>query len=186
MKQLDESGKINFSSFSAGAVGSHGPYEFSKDQEKEANYMANRVAEIVELNFDSIKTDFVSSLNMVHLPLYLREPNLRVTDNFVVRPWLFHKLFGDEKVFANSLQIGNIFFAGMPCDFSGELVNEMDSAADMKNKKLIITSFNGGYIGYITADKWYRLNTYETRLMNWFGPGNGSYFSEIIMRILQD
>lgn len=183
MNRLNESGKINFSSFSAGAVGSHGPFEFSEDQELEANYMANSVAEIVEQNFDSIRTDFVSSLNMIHLPLYLREPNLRISDNFVIRPWLFYKLFGNEKVYINTLQVGNIFFTGTPCDFSGELINEIDSVADLKNKKLIVTSFNGGYVGYITADKWYHLNTYETRLMNWFGPGNGSYFSEVVMRL---
>ena len=186
MKQLNESGKINFSSFSAGAVGSHGPYEFSKEQEAEANYMAKHVAEIVEQNFDSIKTNFVTSLNMIHMPLYLREPNLRVTANFVVRPWLFYKLFGNERTYINTLQIGNIFFAGMPSDFSGELVNEIDSVADKKNLKLIVTSFNGGYVGYVTDDEWYSLNTYETRLMNWFGPGNGSYFSETAIRLLPD
>ncbi|MES2621227.1 MAG: neutral/alkaline non-lysosomal ceramidase N-terminal domain-containing protein [Bacteroidota bacterium] len=184
MKRLNLSGKVNFCSLSAGAVGSHGPYEFSKNQETEAAYMAEQVAEIVGRNFDSIKTDLVSSLSMIHLPLFLRDPNLRITNNIIVRPWLFHKLFGDEKVYINTLQVGNIFFAGMPCDFSGELVNEIDSIADKRNRKLIVTSFNGGFVGYITDDEWYSLNTYETRLMNWFGPGNGSYFSEIVMKML--
>ena len=184
MKQLNESGKIDFASFSAGAVGSHGPYEATKEQETEAHYMANGVAEIVMQNFDSIPTNFVSTVNMIHLPLHLREPNLRVTESIVVRPWLFKKLFGDEKNFINTLQLGNIFFAGMPCDFSGELVNKIDSAADCKNLNLIVTSFNGGYIGYITDSRRYKLNTYETRTMGWFGDHNGDYMSEIVMRVL--
>ncbi len=184
MKNLNESGKINFSSFSAGAVGSHGPFEFSKGQETEAKYMADGISKIVLQNFDSIKTDFVYHMHMVHLPLYLREPNLRVTENIVVRPWLFKKLFGDENSFINTFQIGNVFFAGMPCDYSGELVAEMDSAANRKNLNLVVTSFNGGYIGYITHSKRYLLNTYETKTMGWFGDRNGDYMNEVVMKIL--
>ena len=187
MKQLNESGKVNFASFSAGAVGSHGPYEATKDQEAEVQYMADGVAKIVLEHFDSIPTSVVSgqsSMVFHHLPLYLREPNLRVSDNIVVRPWLFKKLFGYEKTYINTLQLGNIFFAGMPCDFSGELVNEIDSAADHKNLKLMVTSFNGGYTGYITDSRRYKLNTYETRTMGWFGDHNGDYMSEIVMRVL--
>lgn len=184
MKDLNESGKINFASFSAGAVGSHGPYEFAEEQDAEAKYMADGVSKIVLQYFDSIKTAPVANMNMIRLPLYLREPNLRVTENIVVRPWLFKKLFGDEKTYINTFQLGNIFFAGMPCDFSGELVNEIDSVADKKNLKLVVTSFNGGYIGYITDSRRYQLNTYETRTMGWFGYKNGDYLSEAVMRVL--
>jgi neutral ceramidase len=49
---------------------------------------------------------------------------------------------------------------------------------------LIITSFNGGYAGYITPMKYYDQNGYETRVMNWFGPGNGEYFSECVRRMV--
>ena len=185
MKQLNDSKKINFSSFSAGAVGSMGPYEFTKGQEDEAKYMADGVSKIVLENFDSIKTEFVSNICMIHLPLYLREPNLRVTENIVVRPWLFKILFGDEKTYINTFQLGNIFFAGMPCDFSGELVSKIDSVADKQNLKLIVTSFNGGYIGYITDSRRYSLNTYETKTMGWFGAGNGEYLSEVVMRVME-
>lgn len=184
MKQLNESGQIDFASFSAGAVGSHGPYEFTKEQEAEVRYMANEVSKIILQNFDSIETESVSRMNMIHLPLYLRESNLRVTEKIVVRPWLFKKLFGNGKTYINMFQIGNIFFAGMPCDFSGELVNEIDSVADKKNLKLVATSFNGGYIGYITDSRRYKLNTYETRTMGWFGDKNGDYLSEVVMRVL--
>ncbi len=184
MKQLNGSGKIDFASFSAGAVGSHGPYEATKEQEAEAEYMADGVVKIILQNFDSIPVNFVSRISMLHVPLYLREPNLRVSNNIVVRPWLFKKLFGDEKTYINTFQLGNIFFAGMPCDFSGELVNEIDSAADRKILNLIVTSFNGGYIGYITDSRRYKLNTYETRVMGWFGDHNGDYMNEIVMRVL--
>lgn len=185
MSEVERSGKIDFCSFSAGAVGSHGPVKHSENQEEEAAYMAGSVSKLVTDVFDSIPLDTIKTLRIIHLPLHLREPNLRVADNFVMRPWLFKKLFGDEKVYINTFQIGHMFFAGMPCDFSGELVNEIDSVADRKNLNLIVTSFNGGYMGYVTDSKWYEFNTYETRTMGWFGNNNGEYLSEVIMRLLE-
>ena len=184
MNQLNNSGRVNFASFSAGAVGSHGPYEISKDQEKESKYMADRVSEIVQANFDSIKVGDVRSIHMQHIPLYLREPDMRVTSRIIIRPWLFKKLFGDKKVYLNTFQIGTIFFAGTPCDFSGELVPALDSVAHEDYLHLIVTSFNGGYIGYVTDSRWYQMNAYETRTMGWFGPGNGDYLSEVIRKLM--
>jgi hypothetical protein len=184
MSELNASGKMGFASLSAGAVGSHGPYEITKDQETESKYMADHVAAIVLANFDSIKVDDVRLLQMQHVPLYLREPDMRVTQSIVIRPWLFKKLFGDEKVYINTLQIGNIYFAGLPCDFSGELNIGLDSTVNEEYLHLIVTSFNGGYMGYVTDSKWYELNKYETRTMGWFGPGNGDYFSEVIRKLM--
>ena len=184
MTELNVSGKMDFASLSAGAVGSHGPYEITKDQEAESEYMADHVAAIVLANFDSIKVDDVRILQMQHVPLYLREPNMRVTQSIAIRPWLFKKLFGDEKVYINTLQIGNIYFAGLPCDFSGELNVGLDSTANEEYLHLLVTSFNGGYMGYVTDSKWYELNKYETRTMGWFGPGNGDYFSEVIRKLM--
>jgi neutral ceramidase len=184
MHQLDTSGKINFASFSAGSVGSHGPYEISKNQEEESNYLANHVAALVLANFDSIPVTDVAGINMLHVPLYLRDPEMRVMQHVALRPWLFTKLFGDERVYINTLQLGNIYFAGMPCDFSGELDSPLDSIAHKQHLHLLITSFNGGYMGYVTDTRWYEMNAYETRTMGWFGPYNGDYLTEVISRLI--
>lgn len=184
MAELEKDNKLQLASFSAGEVGSHGPYEVTKNQENEAAYMANSVAKIAEQNFDSINTNYVTDMNMVHLPFYMRSPNFRVSDNIVVRPWLFKKLFGDELVYLNTFRLGDIVFAGTPCDFSGELVGPIDSVARSNGKHLVITSFNGGYIGYVTDSRWYNKKAYETRIMGWFGPRNGDYMSEVLMRLL--
>ncbi|HWB62716.1 MAG TPA: neutral/alkaline non-lysosomal ceramidase N-terminal domain-containing protein [Chitinophagales bacterium] len=184
MTDLNKMGKINFSCYSAGEVGSHGPFEFVKNQEAEALYMAYGVGNLVLDSFDSIPTAYCRSMNMLHVPLYLREPDLRVTPHIAIRPWLFKKLFGDEHVYINTFRIGDIEFEGSPCDFSGELIGPIDSVAKSKKLHLIVTSFNGGYIGYVTDSRWYGLNTYETRTMGWFGPGNGDYLSEVMMRLM--
>ncbi len=52
----------------------------------------------------------------------------------------------------------------------------------------MINSFNGCYIGYVTDDKWYDkhdIYTYETYTMNWFGPYNGKYISELIKKTIE-
>ena len=77
---------------------------------------------------------------------------------------------------------------GTSCDFSGEIyVNDhFEKLANEKGKKLLITSFNGNYTGYITADHHYDvLDENEVRTMNWVGPYYGQYYSEIIQRILE-
>lgn len=188
MTQLQNDSTMNFACFSAGAVGSQGPYQADTNQETEAKYMANGVAAIIRQNFDSIQTHTLSGHSfspMQQIPLYLRQPNLRISNHIVVRPWLFHLLFGNEKSYMNVLSIDNVVFTGMPCDFSGELVVGIDSVAKQNNRHLVITSFNGGYIGYITNDKWYNLNTYETCTMGWFGPGSGGYISKIAGQVLK-
>lgn len=184
MDRLDTSNSINFSSFSAGAVGSHGPYEISNNQEKQSAYLANHVSELVLKVFDSIPVQPLSIIQMRHIPLYLGQPQMRITQNIVIRPWLFKKLFGDEKVYLNTLQLGNIFFAGTPCDYSGELDYSLEPTAKKDCLHLMLTSFNGGYIGYVTDTKWYTINAYETRTMGWFGPSNGDYFNEIIIKLM--
>jgi hypothetical protein len=53
-----------------------------------------------------------------------------------------------------------------------------------KGLDVMVTSFNGGYIGYVTPDKYYDVDHYETRLMNWYGPGSGSYMTESLEKLL--
>lgn len=182
--QLQSARPKAFFSYSAGAVGSQGPFKYSDKQDEELNYMATSVADSVLKYWDSIPLGQPKGLQMVHLPLYLREPNLRLTPTYVLRPALFKKLFGDYPAYINYLQIGKVAFCGMPCDFSGELTAPFDELGAKKGINPLTTSFNGTYIGYITRDDWYGLDTYETGTMGWFGPGNGSYLQEVVLRLI--
>lgn len=169
-----------FAAFSAGAVGSHGPFEHSDNQENQLEYISSVASEIV-LNFlDSIMPVEVNNLNMQYLPVTTRPPHFRVAENWALRPIWFIKLFGKASLHINFLELGNTFFAGMPCDFSGELTYNVEPTLSILDKHLFVTSFNGAYAGYITRDKWYKLDAYETRTMAWLGRGNGDYFSEIL------
>lgn len=181
MKNIEASGAVDFCSFSAGAVGSHGPYKASDHDEAEAKYMANGVSEVVKKCLDTLGTHEVNNLYMIHLPLLLNPPNLKLNKYIALRPWFFHFLFGKERVYVNYLQLDTIPFIGLPCDFSGEITAELMEEHPAISP-FIVTSFNGGYIGYVTHGKHEHLNTYETQTMNWFGPGTGSYFKKMIER----
>jgi len=113
----------------------------------------------------------------------LRNAHWRFSESWRFRPWVFNWLSEESFHFITALRIGNIVFTGTPCDFSGELISEIENGVD-KNVNLLVTSFNGGYIGYITKDCWYDLKEYETFMMNWFGPNNGQYFVQLIQELV--
>ena len=47
--------------------------------------------------------------------------------------------------------------------------------AQARGLQVMVSSFNGGYIGYVTPRQYYDIDHYETQLMNWYGPGTGEY-----------
>ncbi|MFN4144360.1 MAG: neutral/alkaline non-lysosomal ceramidase N-terminal domain-containing protein [Runella sp.] len=182
-----QDGEADFALFMAGAVGSMGPKIGGTED------LAQIVAQGDSLEADVIKTlsaspspqSFTSPVQMMTLPLPLPDPSPRITLGWRLRPWVFRKAFGDYPAYIKALRIGNILMVGVPCDFSGELMADLTHYARQKGVHLMVTSFNGGYIGYITPDKYYQKDTYETLVMNWFGPGNGAYFQEIIKDLIQ-
>lgn len=178
-----ESGRNDFAMYMAGAVGSMGPIERGSDDFDEMKNQAFGVQQAV-LSSDTILQSPKPSMQMITLPLPLREPSPRLTMDIVLRPWVFKKAFGEYPLFVKALRIGNILMVGMPCDFSGELVGGLDAYAKTKGLDLIVTSFNGGYIGYITHDKYFDRDLYETKVMSWYGPYNGAYFQEVIRDII--
>jgi len=190
IKQLEKTKKVEFVMYAAGMVGSHTPtliQEDGKNLEDEAYIYSygNKLAGLILDSLDSIKYSSGFQLSSAMLDLPLREPHLKISKDWRFRPWIFNFILGDYNPKIKILKINNVVFIGTPCDFSGELMKDFESLCTEKNFKLFITSFNGGYIGYVNVDKYYDLNRGETRDMNWFGPYNQDYFTEIISRILR-
>ncbi len=173
-----------FALFLAGPMGSTGPQARGKTDFQEIRNYAGDLALRIERTVPAIPLRSDSTLAMLTLPLSLREPHPRVFDDCRIRPWFFHNLYGDYPSDLKALRIGQTVLLGTPCDFSGELAMELQPAARQRNLNLMITSFNGGYIGYVTPDRYYHRTTYETRDMNWFGPYNGDYFKEMMTGLL--
>jgi hypothetical protein len=176
---LEKHPQIDFAAFCAGGVGSHSTGGEGENFEKIGN-VANALSQKIIHNLPALTTSYHQKLAIVQMPLPLRRPQWRISENWRLRPWLFYGLYGDYPSYLTGLQIGDVTWIGTPCDFSGEMMPAIEKQFD---HKLIITSFNGGYIGYITADIYYDVDHYETRAMNWFGPENGAYFIEAISRL---
>ncbi|CAN5403387.1 hypothetical protein BH09BAC4_BH09BAC4_17720 [soil metagenome] len=180
-----EKKSAGFAVFLAGAVGSTGPQARGKTDWQEIRNYAGDLALRIERTVPKIQMQADSTLEMLTLPLGLREPNPRVIGNWRVRPWLFYAIYGDYPSDLKALRIGKTVLLGTPCDFSGELAVDLNPAAAKKGFNLMVTSFDGGYIGYVTPDKYYNRTTYETRDMNWFGPYNGDYFKEMMTGLME-
>ncbi len=179
-----EKDDADFAVFLAGAVGSTGPEVKAPDDLAEIRTYAGELANRIERVLPTIKTRTDSTLAMLTLPLGLREPNPRIIGNWRVRPWLFYTIYGDYPSDLKALYLGNTVLIGTPCDFSGELAVELAPAAKRDGVNLMVTSFEGGYIGYVTPDRYYHRQQYEVREMNWFGPYNGAYFKEMMTGLL--
>jgi hypothetical protein len=180
VRNLEQSGIYTFAAFFAGAVGSMRPAENGADAYEKAELIAKNLVNQIITARNSLKTDTTSLLRTAYLPLALHEPQLRLTKHIRIRPWVFNWLMGRQEVGMNALRIGDMVWVGTPCDYSGMLYNTSDATAQKIGKDLIITSFNGGYVGYITPDQYYNEQKMETQEMNWFGPYNGRYFGEVI------
>ncbi len=175
---LEHDPNIDFAAFCAGPVGSHRVELHGTDGWDTMQQEANALAHKITSGLDSTSLTYQTQLRSLSLNLPLRSPHFRIAENWRIRPWVFYGLYGDYPSVVKGLRIGNTIWVGAPCDFSGELSPLIRPLEDWSQHPLFITSFNGGYIGYITPDAYYDWTAYETRDMNWFGPYNGTYLSE--------
>ncbi|HEX8039866.1 MAG TPA: neutral/alkaline non-lysosomal ceramidase N-terminal domain-containing protein, partial [Chryseosolibacter sp.] len=178
-----ESKGYDFAMFMAGAVGSHKGSAPGDDWDCMA-WMADRITDRFLEARDSLKPVEGAALAMKRVALPLGDPQVKISDDWKLRAWLFRSAFGEYDHFLTVLRIGDVVMLGTPCDFSGEFDRELDSLAEKQHMQAIVTSFNGGYIGYVTPAKYYDINHYETRLMNWYAPGTGEYILESLEKLM--
>jgi hypothetical protein len=173
----------DFVMFMAGSVGSHAG-TVPEQGWSCVDLMSEEVAKGFLSNRDRLFSVNDSTLVMHRVPLLLSETQVKVMKDWRVRPWTFDLAFGDYPEFLTVLRIGNIVMLGTPCDFSGEFNRSIDSLAVHHGLHAMVTSFNGGYIGYVTPGKYYDVDHYETQLMNWYGPGNGEYIEQCMKQLM--
>ena len=178
-----ENNGYDFVMFMAGAVGSHAG-NVPEQGWSCVDLLSEEVAKGFLLNRHHLVPVKDSTIVMQRVPLLLSEPQVKVLKNWRLRPWTFDLAFGDYPEFLTALRLGNIVMLGVPCDFSGQFNPSLDSLAARHGMTAMVTSFNGGYIGYVTPGKYYDVDHYETQLMNWYGPGNGEYLEECMERLM--
>ncbi len=183
-QMLESKPDIDFSMFCAGGVGSHKPLMPDYNFENMTSYARN----LVDTAYASLKHMehiVLTTLAYEKVPVDLRSPHLRLTNDIRIKESVFNALIGEVEAHLTYLQLGDVVFVGGPGDISGELMPAIQRKLKDKNLKLFLTSFNGAYMGYVTHDYYYNdYYHFEVREMNWFGPYNGAYFTELVSRIV--
>ncbi|WP_297336249.1 neutral/alkaline non-lysosomal ceramidase N-terminal domain-containing protein [Algoriphagus sp.] len=183
MEKMEER-EFDFSLFASGTVGSHRPLPVGNTPNAIQAY-AHSLDSLVSLKMTRFATVKNPRIKTATLPLRLREPHLRISDEIRIRPWLFNQLLGETKPHIQLTLIGNVLMITSSGEISGVFYEKWENLAKEKGLHLIITTFNGGYMGYITPDELYDENYHEVREMNWYGPGNGYYFDQLIQESIR-
>jgi hypothetical protein len=178
-----ESTEYRFAMFMAGGVGSHRGSSPEPDWDCVA-WMADKISNAFLSQRDSLKIVADSVLTMKKIPLELGDPQVKILPDWKLRSWVFRSAFGEYDAFLTVLRIGNVVMSGTPCDFSGEFNTSLDSAAAVHGLRSMVTSFNGGYIGYVTPRRYYDVAHNETQLMNWYAPGTGDYMVQCLQELM--
>ncbi len=183
-RKLENAG-ADMAVFFAGSVGSHRPVSAGEKFDK-PQFIGEALADSVLKYESTISLHDSITLASVNLEMDLPEFHVRVTNGIRLVPAISQKLFPPiGKVYLQAARIGNLIWATTPGDFSGETAIVLKNAMHKKGYKALVTSFNGGYAGYIIPGKYYHLNEYESRVMSWFGPYMGPYTNDMLEQLMQ-
>ncbi|NEM99233.1 neutral/alkaline non-lysosomal ceramidase N-terminal domain-containing protein [Pontibacter burrus] len=177
--------EVDFAAFSAGAVASHRPLYHHGDTFMSVDSLGIQLARTIVPELDAVQMSYTTRLGYSRLPLQLPDAEFRIGDNYHLAPWLFHSLFGNYPAFVSSLQVDNIVLLGAPADYSGEFMKELEQQATQQHQQLIVTGFNGGYMGYLLPSRHHGLDAYEARDMNFYGKWGGDYLTAIFRQVMQ-
>ena len=181
-QQLEQE-KVDFALFAAGTVGSHRPL-IQGNSPEQVNAYALAIDATLSADTSEVAVQGDALLRTSQLQINLGEPQLRISKDLRLRPWLFRYLLGEMPAYLDISQVGNILFISSSGELSGVFYEAWDTLAEEKGLHLVVTVFNGSYVGYITPDELYDASYHEVREMNWFGPGNGKYFDRLIQEVI--
>lgn len=184
-RKLERNG-YDMAVFYAGSVGSH-TYSSKGEKFEKPAYIGEALADsalkyapLMELK-DSI------DLSAMTLRVDLPEFQIRITDGLRLNPFIAKKLFPEVgDIYLQVLKLDGLIWATSPCDFSGETAIIYKNSMNRKGYRALVSSFNGGYTGYVLPCKYYHYNAYESRLMNWFGPSYNPMINYLIGEMMEE
>lgn len=175
-----EANDVDMALFFAGTVGSHTNKGEGEKFEK-AEYIGKNLAESARILLQTMKYDSIITLNVITPEIEIPELQaFYISDSRRLSSYFGNKLMPEmETIYLQGLSLNNLVWIAMPYELSGEYGIDLKNALKLKGFNSALTSFNGGYLGYIVPQKYYYYDTYEARLMGWYGPTMGDYLMEL-------
>ncbi len=182
-RKLENNG-IDLALFFAGAVGSHSNKSEGNKFEK-AQYMGETLADSALVALKNIS--YNTSIELTSLASKIEIPNLQpiyITNRLRLSPALGLKLMPPiQSIYLQGFMLNNLVWLTVPYELSGEYSLDLQNALQLEGYNSTITSFNGQYLGYIVPAKYYYYDTYEARIMGWYGPSVGDYLMELNYKV---
>ena len=169
--------------FLAGAVG--GQKAVGGDQGLEAaqrygEALADRLVPAIEAAPVATRTALASAGSSIAMPPL----QVRLAAGWRVRPWLADMVLQlPDAIYQQGARVGSLVLAASPTDYSGELALRLRSALSERGLTGSVTSFNGGYAGYVVPSAYDNSDSYEARDMSFYGAGAGEYLSAMLIRL---
>ncbi|MBD2751668.1 hypothetical protein [Spirosoma validum] len=179
MQQLDKQTHC-FTLGMVGAIQETNPSNQIRSETPQA--LATQIATI--LSRQELHTD--STLIAQTTPLIQNDPQVRVSQNWRLKPWLAKALYGDYRAELKALRIGQTVFVGCPGSISAELADDLLDLPIARQRTLVITSYNGGDIGQIVPDTYYYAENspYAISQTNRFGPYTARFFEDMTQSLV--
>ena len=172
--------------FLGGAVGSHAPVA-GESGFAGADRMGAALAQRLQEQLPQIPLTNSIPFGLLAFELSLPDLNVRLTSGIRLHPRLASTLLPVGRLsFLQAFRIGDTIWLSTPCDFSGELALGIKDTFRARRFSVIITSFNGDYIGYVIPSKYYHLDGYEPRTMSFYGPYVPDYLDEFMRKSALD
>lgn len=178
-----EATDFDYAVFFAGSVGSQSPDSEGEGFDK-PKFIGEALADSLRVEVSKLVYQDTISLSTISLKIQLPEYHIRLTSELILATALSEKLlpFSDH-IYLQAVRLGNMIWITTPCDFSGEFALQLKNSLAVHGLTANVSSFNGGYVGYIVPGKYFYLDEYEPKVMGWFGPNMGEYMMDLIRQL---
>lgn len=179
-----EASGIQWAGFLSGAVGSQGPRAPTggwDGVEAMGRVLSDKT--LRQLPSIPMRSEVVFGIGSAEIEL--PDAQVRLTDSVRLRPWISRQLMPplSRSVLLQAFWIGNQNWLSTPCDYSGELALELKRRARSTGRHTVVTSFNGDYVGYVIPTRYYHMEGYEPRTMNFYGSHLSEVFTSTLDRL---
>ena len=165
------------------SVGSQSPAG-EGDAFDKSKYIGEALADSLTTHLTDVVLKDTVTFSTLSLKMQLPPYHIRLTSTINLATSLSKKLLPlSEGVYLQAVRLGNMIWITTPCDFSGEYALRLKNSLSPYGFNANVTSFNGGYVGYIVPPRYFYLDEYEPKVMGWFGPNMGDYTMELIRQI---